>query len=72
MKGYGMIILILGLGALTGYWGITSDRMARSFNESRVSLELVPEAKACETLCARSGKPVNLKNDTAHNLPEFE
>lgn len=41
MKGYIIIIFILGLGALTSYWGITSDNMARTFAEGQVSGMLV-------------------------------
>lgn len=68
MKGCGIIILILGLCVLIGYWGITSDRMARSIREGQVSVKPSPGAEIQEIACAGSGKPRDL-NATAADKP---
>lgn len=60
-----MIILILGLAALISYWGITSDRMARSIREGQVSVELSTGITGYEIACAGSDKPGNLTTATA-------
>jgi hypothetical protein len=65
MKGYSMIILILGLAALISYWGITSDRMARSIREGQVPVELAPDMKVREIACAGSDKPGHLNTATS-------
>jgi|GEM_PF-7087598 len=72
MKAYSIILLILGLGVLTGYWGVVSDRMARSFQEGQASVKPAPEAKAGDALCIKAGKRGSLESDTADRLPPFE
>ncbi len=72
MKGYGIILLILGLGVLTGYWGIASDRMARSFHESQVAVQPAPEANAGEALCIKSDEKNDFKIRRSGSFVEFE
>lgn len=54
MKGYSIIILILGLGALTSYWGITSDRMAKSSVKAEAAKYGAPAPKASGKLLIMS------------------
>lgn len=54
MKGYSIIILILGFGALTSYWGITSDRMAKSYAEAELAEEYAPVVRASGKLLIMS------------------
>ncbi len=45
MKHSVIIVFILGLGALTSYWGITSEKMAKSVTESQLSGQLPAPVK---------------------------